>query len=82
MRLEDMIAEELCRASTDYPAFHSCHEGLAVLEEEVTELRALVHENKGCAPQDASIRKAMLLECIQIAAMAMRYAGDLCDASD
>jgi 1-aminocyclopropane-1-carboxylate deaminase/D-cysteine desulfhydrase-like pyridoxal-dependent ACC family enzyme len=66
------IEEELKRARQVYHSFHSNHEGYAVLKEEVDELWDLVKQNKS-VQADNSMRK----ECIQIAAMAIRFIEDL-----
>ena len=57
-----------------YPSFHSTHEGYAVIDEEVDELWELVKKNKGMAGN-----AEMKAECIQIAAMAIRFICDLCE---
>ena len=67
------IETEYNAASTKYPAFHSTHEGYAVLKEEVDELWDMVKANKGIMGNDAMRREA-----IQIAAMAIRFIKDLC----
>jgi hypothetical protein len=53
---------------------HSAHEGLAVLLEEVDELKAEVWKKP--AQRDVA---AMRKEAIQIAAMALRFVLDVCD---
>ena len=67
------IKNEAIRASGLYPKFHSTHEGYAVINEEVDELWDLVKSNKGING-NSEFRK----ECIQIAAMAVRFIKDLC----
>ena len=67
------IEAEYNAASSKYPAFHSTHEGYAVIKEEVDELWDLVKANKGIAGNDT-----MKQEAIQIAAMALRFIKDLC----
>lgn len=67
------IEAEYNTASSKYPAFHSTHEGYAVLKEEVDELWDMVKANKGIMGNDAMRREA-----IQIAAMALRFINDLC----
>ena len=66
------IKAEYENASRKYPPFHSTHEGYAVIQEEVDELWDLVKRNKGITGND-DMRK----ECIQIAAMAIRFIWDL-----
>lgn len=63
---------ELLSALRKFAQFHSPHEGIAVIEEEYIELRAHVHANTGHSPEARA-------EAIQIAAMALRYALDLCE---
>jgi hypothetical protein len=67
------IETEYNTASSKYPAFHSTHEGYAVLKEEVDELWDMVKANKGIMGDDAMKREA-----IQIASMALRFINDLC----
>ncbi|MFA5317168.1 MAG: hypothetical protein WC369_07100 [Dehalococcoidales bacterium] len=67
------IKNEYESASLKYPAFHSTHEGYAVLKEEVDELWDGVKDNEGIMGNEA-LRK----EAIQIAAMALRFIEDLC----
>jgi len=66
--------EELNRARATYPAFHSAHEGESVLREEFDELVAWVRRK----PRNRD-RAEMRRECVQIAAMAARFAIELCD---
>lgn len=63
-------ATELQSATEKFGAFASPHEGFAVIQEEVDELWA---EIKG--GQDV---ERMRDEAVQVAAMAMRFVGDLC----
>lgn len=74
MSFLDQVATELSNARKRYPAFHSAHEGESVLREEFEELVAWVRRK----PRDRDPR-AMAIECVQIAAMAARFAQDLCD---
>lgn len=71
--LDDANAE-LHMARRAYPAFHTAHEGFAVLLEEVDELKAHVWTKQGT--RDV-VR--MRREAIQVAAMALRFALDVCD---
>jgi hypothetical protein len=73
------VASELARAREKFPAFHSSHEGYAVLLEEVDELWDLVKTCKGAKPVTPAESHAMRSECIQIAAMALRFIEDVCD---
>jgi hypothetical protein len=67
------IEIECNNAMNQYPNFASTHEGYAVIKEEVDELWDLVKSNKG-VKGNIKFRK----ECIQIAAMAVRFIKDLC----
>ena len=77
--LIDAIEVELDDALDRFPAFHSAHEGFAVLAEEVDELWAEV-----CTKTDApehlmqGRRYRMRHEAIQIAAMAIRFIEECC----
>lgn len=62
---------ELLRALDKFPRFNSPHEGWAVIFEELHELWDHVKANTGT-------REDARDEAIQIAAMALRYALDLC----
>ena len=75
--MEDISREaaaEAQRASDKWPPFNSAHEGYAVLLEEVDELKAHVWTNQTKRDLDA-----MRTEAIQVAAMAIRFAHDICD---
>ncbi len=69
--VQDVIAE-LTTACDNYPKFNSPHEGYAILLEETNELWDLVK-----VKQSKHDLAHMRLECIQIAAMALRFALDL-----
>jgi hypothetical protein len=71
-RLE-AIGKEMERAMTLFPTFNSTHEGWAVIFEEVDELWDHVRANKGVKGSPEMVK-----ECIQIAAMALRFMEDLC----
>ena len=70
-------AEELVKARRKFAGFNSAHEGYAVLLEEVDELWDHVKTN-----QTKRNAKEMRKECIQIAAMAMRFAIEICDEQE
>lgn len=72
--LLEEVEAELLGAMTVWPAMNSAHEGYAVLLEEVEELKAHVWMN-----QKKRDLAAMRKEAIQIAAMAMRFAIEVCD---
>ena len=74
---EDALVEVL-RARTLFPAgMNSAHEGYAVLLEEVDELKAHVwmHQRK-------RNYAAMRREAIQVAAMALAFAVEVCDVEN
>ena len=66
------VRQELERARAKFGAFASAHEGLAVIEEEFLELRHEVFWGK-----DPAAKRA---EAVQVAAMAIRFIEDVCDA--
>lgn len=65
---------EALTAMDKWPPFNSAHEGFAVLLEEVDELKVHVWTN-----QKRRDLEAMRKECIQVAAMAIRFAHELCN---
>lgn len=76
MSAEQLLAAvqaEFDFASEKYPAMNTPHEGYAVLLEEVDELWAHVKVRQGKRDVE-SMRK----EAIQVAAMALRFAHDVC----
>lgn len=64
---------ELERAVEKFGPMASPHEGWAVIREEMDELWDHVKANTGRSPEARQ-------EAIQVAAMALRYVWDLCDA--
>lgn len=70
----ERIKAELTNARANWPKFNSAHEGFAVLLEEVDELKAHVWTN-----QKRRDLVAMQKEAIQVAAMAIRFAEEVCD---
>ena len=83
MTLNDALSfvrAELTRAQATYPAFHSGHEGYAVIREELDELWSAVKAEKSCRHYTGQ----PALEAVQVAAMAIRFLVDVCeaDASD
>ncbi len=71
--LQDAGAE-LGKALRKYPKMHNAHEGYAVVLEELDELKTEVWK-KQKKRNVAKMRK----EAIQIAAMALRFAMEVCD---
>lgn len=65
--------DELISATENFPKFNSAHEGFAILKEEVDELWEEVRKKPG-EVNNENMRK----EALQIAAMAIRFAGDIC----
>lgn len=66
----DLVLEEYDRACNKFGAFCSCHHGYAVIKEELDELWEQIKNNRGGGGEARE-------ECIQIAAMAIRYINDL-----
>ena len=67
-----MIDKELDSANNKYPAFHSTHEGFAVLKEEVDELWDEIKVSKS-----TNANRLMINEAIQVAAMAIKFTENL-----
>lgn len=67
------IESELVSARTNWPPFNTAHEGIAVLMEEVDELWEHVKTN-----QRKRDLQEMRKEAIQVAAMAVRFAMEVC----
>lgn len=65
------VTNELRDAARRFAPMHSPHEGLAVIEEELHELRQHVYADTGCSIEARD-------EALQVAAMALRYIADLC----
>jgi len=88
---EDAVRAELLRARAKYPNFHSSHEGHSLIREELEELWDLVKEDHSTRPSEfyvrddkslRSYRFHMRAECVQIAAMAIRFIEDLCEENE
>ena len=76
MNKESVVAatlKELEYATVMYPKFNSAHEGYSVLNEEVFELWEHVRAKQGYRNVNS-----MRSEAIQVAAMALRFAIDIC----
>lgn len=71
--LLDLLVE-VREAQKNWPAANSAHEGYAILLEEMDELKAHVWTN-----QKKRDLTAMRKEAIQVAAMAVRFAAEVCD---
>ena len=67
-------ALEVITATSFWPLFNSAHEGFAILKEEVDELWEHVKTN-----QKRRDLPAMYNEAIKVAAMALRFASEVCD---
>lgn len=68
------LADELARAMTEFGPMHSPHEGHSVIREELdVELWEHVCRDTGRSPGARH-------EALQVAAMAIRYILDLCEA--
>lgn len=77
VRLKECLTaayNEAYTAMNEWPPFNSAHEGFAVLNEEFDELKAHVWINQ--KRRDIS---AMKKEAIQVAAMALRFAAEICN---
>lgn len=72
--LFEAVALEVNTATKNWPPFNSAHEGFAILNEEFDELKAHVWTN-----QKRRDLLAMRKEAIQVAAMAMRFANEICN---
>lgn len=70
------VARELARARGLHAALHSAHEGYAVILEELDELKVEVWKRRE-ARDLAEMRK----ETVQVAAMALRFALEVCGGS-
>jgi len=67
-----LVDMEIKRATSKNPAFNSCHEGYAVILEELDELKEEVWLKKSRRNP-----KRMKAEAVQVAAMAIRFIVDL-----
>jgi hypothetical protein len=65
-----LVSAELQRAQVKFPAFHSGHEGYAVIIEELDELWQDVKRDD---------LDSAGIEAVQVAAMALRFLLELCD---
>jgi NTP pyrophosphatase (non-canonical NTP hydrolase) len=67
------VSSEVATAASKWPLMNSAHEAYAILAEEVDELWDHVKTN-----QKRRDLKAMRKEAIQVAAMAVRFAAEVC----
>jgi hypothetical protein len=70
------VADEHSKAINKFSKFNSSHEGYAVIKEELDELWDII-KCKNYYPECA--QDDMKKECIQIAAMALRFIKDICE---
>jgi len=70
----NLVDEEVSGAMINWPPFNSAHEGYGVLAEEFDELWEHVKTNQKRRDIDA-----MRKEAIQVAAMAVRFAVEICN---
>jgi NTP pyrophosphatase (non-canonical NTP hydrolase) len=77
MNMFAQVDGELMKALNNWPPFNSAHEGYAVLAEEVDELWQHVKTN-----QKRRDIEAMRKEALQVAAMAIRFAIEVCDETN
>lgn len=68
----NLIVDELYKANKSYPAFHSTHEGYAVIKEEVDELWDEIKTSKS-----VNANELMANEAVQVAAMAIKFIENL-----
>lgn len=71
----DLVIDEYRRATSKWGVFSSAHEGYAVLLEEVDELWDEVKRKQSARDLDI-----MRKEAVQVAAMALRFLVDVCNA--
>lgn len=77
LAIRDEVVAELNKARSNFPPFHTAHEGYAIILEELDEMWDEVRKQYGDHDRLKNIRK----EAIQVAAMAMRMVLDICDVS-
>ncbi len=68
------VRSEIVNATGKWPAFNSAHEGYGVIAEEFIELQEWVFEKQ--ATRNLGL---MRKEAIQLAAMAIRFAVEVCN---
>jgi|WetSurMetagenome_2_1015567.scaffolds.fasta_scaffold104379_2 hypothetical protein len=83
-KIMEEVLKEYEKAAGKFSAFHSAHEGYAVIKEEVDELWDEVKHNPGGTDHAERMQASkdhislMREEAIQVAAMAMRFVYDVC----
>lgn len=90
MTADQEAVKELERARAKFGRrFNSAHEGYAVLLEEVEELKrevfwGRIDDGLNHSPADHAEhrRQRMRAEAVQVAAMALRFIEDVCDAAE
>lgn len=70
----ELVGQQVAKAESLWPPMNSAHEAYAVLLEEVDELWDHVKTN-----QKRRDLEAMKIECLQVAAMAIRFYRDVCN---
>lgn len=73
-RVLNEVEIEIAQATTNWGPFNSAHEGFAVLNEEFDELKEHVWMNQ----RKRDLEK-MRKEAVQVAAVAIRFAAEVCD---
>lgn len=68
-----LVSEEFGRAINKNSPFNSAHEGYAVIKEELDELWEEVRKKRGDRDKEK-----LLKEAIQVSAMGLRFAVDVC----
>lgn len=76
-KINSEVLDEILRAreTLEFPKFNSPHEGLSVIEEEFLELQEAVYWGK---KKDPTWKENMKKEAIQLAAMAICFAAEVC----
>lgn len=72
-RIIALVKQEIKNARANYPEMHSAHEGFSILNEEIDELWEHVKVKQG----NRNIYE-MEKEAIQVAAMAILFAAEIC----
>ena len=69
-----LVVNELKQAIANWPSMNSAHEGLGLIEEELDELKKIIF-----LKQKLRDLNKMRDEAIQLAAMAVRFAFEVCN---